>query len=84
MVSRRTARVWFFAFLLLIALGVTWPGALLFDDPTPLVLGLPLNMMWPAFLIVASGVALWLLDRVEERESDDPGSEGPPDRTREG
>ncbi len=61
-------------FFLLYLLAVTWPGFLLFNRVRPLVLGLPFSMVWVAGWVLAGGVVLFLLDRVEE---DGPRDEPP-------
>jgi hypothetical protein len=65
-----------FAFFLLYAAAVTWPGALLFREAEPFLLGLPLSMAWPALWILLGGLALWTLHRTEERHSSGDGGEG--------
>jgi hypothetical protein len=65
--SLRTARVGAFLFFLLFAGAVTWPGMLLGNRIEPRILGLPFPMVWVAGWVLAGGVVLFLLDRVEER-----------------
>jgi hypothetical protein len=65
--SLRGARIATVIFFVVFALAVTWPGVVPFNRVHPLVLGLPFNMAWTAFWIVAGGLVLWALDRVEAR-----------------
>jgi len=58
------------AYVVLFALAVTWPGMTLFNRVEPLVLGLPLNLVWVAGWVVLGFVLLVLLDRATTREED--------------
>ncbi|NIP60671.1 MAG: DUF3311 domain-containing protein [Gemmatimonadetes bacterium] len=78
-------------FFLAYVAGVTWPGAVPLNRIRPLVLGLPLSMVWVALWLVLSFGALVLLDRFETREEDErsardrgPGPGGTPDAGRRG
>ena len=55
-------------YVVLFALTVTWPGFLLFNRPTPLVLGLPFNLFVLAVLVSAGVVALFFLYLSEEQK----------------
>jgi len=48
---------------------VTWPGQMLVNSPTPLVLGLPRQMAWISAWIIGSLVVLWRLSAAENREA---------------
>lgn len=54
-------------FFLAYAGAVTWPGAVPFNRIRPLILGMPLSMVWVALWLVLAFVALLLLDRAEDR-----------------
>ena len=54
---------------LLYLLAVTWPVAILFRSPEPLVFGLPLSMAWPVAWILIGLVTLLVLDHFENKES---------------
>lgn len=57
-------------FFLAYAAAVTWPGAVPFNRIRPLVLGMPLSMVWVAgWLVLAFGVLL-VLDWTETRDED--------------
>lgn len=59
--ARRGAAVFFVLFVL----AVTWPGMLLFNRIYPLILGLPLSMVWIALWVFASFFVLLAVDRIE-------------------
>jgi len=61
-----------FAFFLLYAVVVTWPGALPFRGAEPFILGLPFSMAWAVLWILLGGVALWVLHWAEGRDSSHP------------
>jgi len=61
-----------FAFFLLYAVAVTWPGALPFRGAEPFILGLPFSMAWAVLWILLGGVALWVLHWAEGRDSSHP------------
>ena len=52
---------------LLILLAVTWPVAVWFRSPEPLVFGLPLSMAWPITWILVGWVMLLVLDHFENK-----------------
>lgn len=64
-------------FFCLFLAGVTWPGMRLGNRIFPLVLGLPLSMVWIASWVVLSFIVLLVLDRAEERARDLEASEQP-------
>lgn len=50
----------FLVLLLIIQLGIIWPGYTLFDSVYPIILGLPLSFAWiVAMLISAFFLLLW-------------------------
>lgn len=51
---------------MLYLLAVTWPVAIPFSSAEPFVVGIPFSFAWPILWIVLGGLALWLLDAVEE------------------
>ncbi len=55
-----------FAFFILYLLAVIWPVALPFSAAEPFVMGIPFSLVWPILWIILGGLALWLLDTVEE------------------
>jgi hypothetical protein len=67
------------AFVVLMAVAVTWPGAVPAARIEPRVLGLPFAFAWPALWVVLSGPMLWYVDRVERRHraSRADGADGP-------
>ncbi|MEX0979479.1 MAG: hypothetical protein WDZ89_00195 [Gemmatimonadota bacterium] len=69
-------RIAVFAFFILYALAVTWPGAVPFNRARPFILGLPFSMAWAVLWIVLGCVALWILDGSEARARGDGGREG--------
>lgn len=46
---------------------VTWPGMTFFNRVEPLVLGLPLNMVWVAAWVVGGAGVLWAVYTAEAR-----------------
>jgi hypothetical protein len=70
-VTLRTLRALTAAFFLCFAALVTWPGYVPFNRVEPLILGLPFSMAWIALWVVLSAVALYLLDRAEQRKRED-------------
>lgn len=72
---RRIRRV-VVVFFLLYTVAVTWPGMVPFNRIRPLVLGLPLSLVWPALWIVAGCALLFLLEWAWERAAAERG--GPP------
>lgn len=50
---------------ILFALAVTWPGQALVNDPFPLILHLPRQIVWAALWIIGSIFVFWRLDRAE-------------------
>jgi hypothetical protein len=67
------------AFFLLFLVAVTWPGMIAGNRIFPLVLGLPLSMVWIASWVVASFLVLVLLDAAEGRTGH-PDAGGRPNR----
>lgn len=68
--SLRTARIGAWAYLILMAIAVTWPGQVPFARIRPMVFGLPFSMFWPAAWIAFAVPVLYGLDRVERRHRD--------------
>ena len=56
---------------LLYLLAVTWPGATLFRAAEPLVLGMPLSMVWPIAWIIVGWITLMVLEHLENRDQDE-------------
>jgi hypothetical protein len=69
-------RIAVFAFFVLYALAVTWPGAVPFNRARPFILGLPFSMAWAVLWIVLGCIALWILDWSETRARGDEGPGG--------
>jgi hypothetical protein len=67
LVMRRMAGVFFAAY----AIGVTYPGVVLFRGPRPFVFGLPLPMVWVTFWVVGGCAVFWLLDRAYRAAAED-------------
>ena len=71
-----------FLFFLLFILAVTWPGMTLGNRTFPLILGLPVSMVWIASWVVLSFLVLVAVDVLEGKERTarlsrtPPGSEG--------
>lgn len=65
--SRRTARILAAVFYACFLAAVTWPGMIPFNRARPFVLGLPFSFFWVVLWIVAGGLVLFGLDRVEHR-----------------
>lgn len=63
----RVARLGAVIFFVLYTAAVTWPGYVPFNRIRPFVFGLPFSMAWIAFWVVAGGVVLLVLDRIEAR-----------------
>lgn len=63
-------------FFLAYAAAVTWPGALPLNRIRPLILGMPLSMVWVAAWLVLSFGVLLVLDWMETREEDRRGGDG--------
>lgn len=70
----RTARVLAGGYMVLMAVAVTWPGALPFARIHPMVLGLPFAFFWPAAWVAGALPVLWALERVERRHRGDGGA----------
>ncbi len=66
----KTARVLAGAYLVLMAIAVTWPGMVPAARIRPMVLGLPFGFFWIAAWIACALPVLYLLDRVERRYRD--------------
>ena len=81
--SLRTARLLVAAYLVLMAVAVTWPMATLTARIDPMVLGLPFSFFWLAAWVAVAVPVLYLLDRVEARHRAEGDTEGhgrpPPD-----
>ncbi len=74
----RATRRGAFAFFLLFAGAVTWPGLLLGNRIEPRLFGLPFVMVWVAAWVLGGGLVLFLLDRAEERARQEPTASGGP------
>lgn len=61
--GRRRVRMLFVATFLAGSLALIWPIYPFFARPTPLILGLPLSLVWPVALMLVQFLALWLLYR---------------------
>jgi hypothetical protein len=61
--ARGLAALYFAAYVV----AVTWPGMTLFNRVEPLVLGLPLNMVWVAAWVVGGAAILWIVFAAERR-----------------
>jgi len=72
-VPLKTARILTVVYLVLMAVAVTWPGALPAARMRPFVFGLPFSFFWPAAWVGLSVPVLYLLDRVERRYRDRDG-----------
>ncbi|MBW3533807.1 MAG: DUF3311 domain-containing protein [Gemmatimonadetes bacterium] len=72
--SVRAARAFAAAYLIAMAVAVTWPGVIPFNRVEPRVLGLPFVMAWIAAWVAGAVPVLWLLDRAETRRRRDRGS----------
>jgi len=62
----------FLTLLLIIQLGVIWPGYALFSDIYPMILGLPLSFFWIVVMLLATFfLLLWyyLSDPNREQQS---------------
>jgi hypothetical protein len=57
-------------YLIVMAVAVTWPGALPAARIHPMVMGLPFAFFWPALWVALAVPVLYLLDRVERRHRD--------------
>ena len=69
--SVRAVRLLTTAYMIAFLLAVTWPGFLLFNRVTPIILGLPFNLFCIAlFILIGMGV-LYLLYKSEQRASDE-------------
>ncbi len=55
------------AYHLLFAAAVTWPGQTLVNTPDPFVLGLPRQMAWVAAWLLGSLFLFWRMDAARER-----------------
>lgn len=69
--SIRSVRIAVTAYMLLFLLATIWPGALLFNDVQPLILGLPFNLFFIAVLITGGLGALTALYFSEQRSGSD-------------
>ena len=69
--SNRTVRWLTAAYMIAFLLGVTWPGFLLFNRVTPIILGLPFNLFFIALLISVGMGVLFILYRSEQRRDDE-------------
>jgi TRAP-type C4-dicarboxylate transport system permease small subunit len=66
-IIRWLTAVYMFAFLI----AVIWPGFLLFNRVTPIIIGLPFNLFCIALFIVIGMAVLFLLYRSEQRRADE-------------
>ena len=71
----RTARLLAAAYLVLMAIAVTWPGALLSARIEPMILGLPFSFFWSAAWVALALPVLLLVDQVERRHRDRDGGD---------
>ena len=67
---KRTVRMIVAAYLALFMVGTTFPGATLFNQVEPLVIGLPFNLFMLALLIVIALMLLIALYISETRSQD--------------
>lgn len=58
-------------FFVLFLAAVTWPGMIPANRIFPLVLGLPLSMVWIAAWVLVAFFVLLLLDRAEGKNRED-------------
>lgn len=63
----KTARLLTGAYFVVMAVAVTWPGAVPAARIDPFVLGLPFAFFWPAAWVAMSVPVLYGLHRVEQR-----------------
>jgi len=63
--NRRRVRAFAWTFFVANLVAVMWPGLLPFNRVRPLIFGMPFVMVWLAGWLVASMVALIVIDRVE-------------------
>jgi len=63
----KTARLLTGMYFVVMAVAVTWPGAVPASRIEPLVFGLPFSFFWPAVWVAVSVPVLYLLHRVEQR-----------------
>ena len=54
-------------YMITFLIAVTWPGFLLFNRVTPIILGLPFNLFCIALFILIGMAVLFLLYRSEQR-----------------
>ena len=66
----RTARLLTGAYLIAMAVAVTWPGMVPFARIRPMVFGLPFSFFWVAAWIAVAVPVLYGLDLVERRHRD--------------
>ena len=65
--SLKTARLLAGAYLVLMAVAITWPGMVPFARIRPMILGLPFSFFWPAAWVALALPVLYGLERVEQR-----------------
>jgi hypothetical protein len=59
--ARRLAGLYFVGYVV----AVTWPGMTFFNRVEPLVLGLPLNLVWVATWVIGGAGVLWMVHATE-------------------
>lgn len=69
--SNRTVRWLTAVYMIAFLLAVTWPGFLLFNRVTPIILGLPFNLFFIALLITVGMGVLFILYRSEQRRDEE-------------
>lgn len=69
--SNRTVRRLTAAYMIAFLLAVIWPGFLLFNRVTPIILGLPFNLFCIALLITVGMGVLFALYRSEQRHDEE-------------
>lgn len=65
--SVKAVRALVLAYMIVFLLATTWPGAMMFNSVTPLILGLPFNLFMIAILIVLAIALLTALYVSEQR-----------------
>ena len=67
----RTVRWLTAVYMVSFLIAVTWPGFLLFNRVTPIIIGLPFNLFCIALFIVVGMAVLFLLYRSEQQRSEE-------------
>ena len=65
--AKRSVRIAFVAFLILSAIGLTYPGITPFNRIRPFVFGLPFIFFWVVLWIVLGLIVFVITDAVESR-----------------